>query len=227
MQRAPATMTRSPRQAPAGACATPAASATATPLMAIRTPAVLRAVSRSMPSAAATTMVRSGRVESASAPARGGRVRERHVEEDEEHREEQEAERGHGEPVLPRRPAARAGEGDRQEEQEPQAETEGGQRDGVGAADHEAGRRRRHAPEPAREDRGQDAGALGHPVRTICVWMVRERSRPPASVTRVCHTMVRRPGGATWPPRGWCRPARRPGSWSWTRAWWSWRPPAG
>ena|SRR5215471_9570268 len=29
--------------------------------------------------------------------------------------------------------------------------------------------------------------------RTICVWMVSDRSLPDASVTRVCHTCVRRP----------------------------------
>jgi hypothetical protein len=66
MHTAPPTMARSPRQAPGGAPARPAASAAATPPTAISTPALLRQVSGSMPSAAAATMVSSGRVESAS-----------------------------------------------------------------------------------------------------------------------------------------------------------------
>ena len=58
-------MISSPRQAPAGADAKPDASAAKTPSMAIATPADLRAVSGSMPSRAATSMVCSGKVESA------------------------------------------------------------------------------------------------------------------------------------------------------------------
>jgi hypothetical protein len=66
MQNAPATIKRSPRQAPGGAPARPAANAAATPAMAIRTPALLRHVSGSMRKPAATSMVSSGKVESAS-----------------------------------------------------------------------------------------------------------------------------------------------------------------
>jgi len=61
-------MIRSPRQAPAGASASPDASAAATPSMAMRTPTVLRALSASMPSTAPTTMVISGKVDSARVP---------------------------------------------------------------------------------------------------------------------------------------------------------------
>ncbi len=68
MHRVAAAMIRSPRQAPAGACASPEASATATPSIATSTPAVFLALSASMPSTAPASMVISGRVESASVP---------------------------------------------------------------------------------------------------------------------------------------------------------------
>ena len=68
MHSVAAAMIRSPRQAPAGACASPDASAMPTPPIASSTPEVLRALSASMPSAAPATMVISGRVESASVP---------------------------------------------------------------------------------------------------------------------------------------------------------------
>src|SRR4029078_4731305 len=68
MQRAAPTIKRSPRQAPGGAEVSPDSSAMATPNIAIITPADLRAVSASLPSAAPTTIVSSGRVDSASAP---------------------------------------------------------------------------------------------------------------------------------------------------------------
>jgi hypothetical protein len=58
-------MINSPRQAPAGAADRPEARAEKTPSMAIATPADLRAVSGSMPSRAATSMVCSGKVDSA------------------------------------------------------------------------------------------------------------------------------------------------------------------
>ena len=58
-------MISSPRHAPAGAADRPEESAASTPHMATSTPAVLRAVSGSMPSSAPTTMVCSGKVESA------------------------------------------------------------------------------------------------------------------------------------------------------------------
>jgi hypothetical protein len=61
-------MTSSPRQAPSGALPRPEASASATPPSAITTPALLRRLSRSAPTAAATSMVVIGIVESASAP---------------------------------------------------------------------------------------------------------------------------------------------------------------
>jgi hypothetical protein len=53
----PASMMRSPRHAPGGASARPVASVTATPVVATSTPVVLRAVSRSTPNSAATSMV--------------------------------------------------------------------------------------------------------------------------------------------------------------------------
>ena len=59
---------RSPRQAPAGALASPDSNATATPAIAISTPKVLRAVIASEPNSAPTTIVISGSVESASVP---------------------------------------------------------------------------------------------------------------------------------------------------------------
>ena len=68
MHRVAAAMMRSPRQAPAGACVSPEASATATPSIATSTPVVLRAVSGSMPSTAPATIVISGSVDSASVP---------------------------------------------------------------------------------------------------------------------------------------------------------------
>ena len=68
MHSVPAAMMRSPRHAPAGAPARPVASAIATPPTAMTTPSVLRAVSASRPRSAATTMVTSGSVQSASEP---------------------------------------------------------------------------------------------------------------------------------------------------------------
>src|SRR5215204_3492172 len=102
MHSVAAAMMRSPRQAPAGAAATPEASATATPPIAMRTPAVLRAVKASMPSAAPAAMVISGSIESASVPRAG--VAQGEIVEDEEHREEQDAERRDRDPVAPARP---------------------------------------------------------------------------------------------------------------------------
>src|SRR5215472_8358971 len=61
-------MIRSPRQAPAGAFARPVTSATAAPAMAMITPTLLRISSASTPSAAPTSMVINGKVESASEP---------------------------------------------------------------------------------------------------------------------------------------------------------------
>ena len=58
-------MISSPRHAPAGAADKPEARAANTPNMAMSTPAVLRAVSGSMPSRAPTSMVCSGKVDSA------------------------------------------------------------------------------------------------------------------------------------------------------------------
>ena len=60
-------MINSPRQAPGGASARPVASATVVPRIAMQTPMVFRQVSASMPRSAPTTMVCSGKVESASA----------------------------------------------------------------------------------------------------------------------------------------------------------------
>src|SRR4051812_28701743 len=68
MQKAAPTIKASPRHAPVGADARLVSSATATPDVAIRTPAVLRRVNGSTPSAAATTIVSNGKVDSASAP---------------------------------------------------------------------------------------------------------------------------------------------------------------
>src|SRR6186713_651541 len=65
MQNTAPVMISSPRQAPGGLCARPTASATATPSTAMPTPVILRAVSRSTPSSAPTTMVWSGNVASA------------------------------------------------------------------------------------------------------------------------------------------------------------------
>src|ERR1700733_14382662 len=68
MQSAAATIRRSPRQAPAGAPDNPDSNASATPPIAISTPANLRGVSASLPSAAPTSMVNNGSVDSASEP---------------------------------------------------------------------------------------------------------------------------------------------------------------
>src|ERR1700742_4023347 len=68
MQNAAHTINASPRHAPAGAEARLESSATATPVVAMKTPAVLRMVSGSTPSAAPTIMVNNGNVDSASAP---------------------------------------------------------------------------------------------------------------------------------------------------------------
>ncbi|MGY3482922.1 hypothetical protein ACVW1C_000805 [Bradyrhizobium sp. USDA 4011] len=68
MHSAAATISRSPRQAPGGAVARPESSTIKTPRMVTSTPVVFRAVSGSAPSAAPTSMVSSGSVESASAP---------------------------------------------------------------------------------------------------------------------------------------------------------------
>jgi hypothetical protein len=69
-------MTRSPRQAPGGVPASSPERATATPAVAQPTPSSLRAVSASAPAARATSRVRNGMVERASAP-RAAVVRER------------------------------------------------------------------------------------------------------------------------------------------------------
>src|SRR5579871_603323 len=68
MHRAAATIKRSPRQAPGGAVARPDSSAIETPRIVMSTPTAFRAVSGSLPSAAPTTIVSKGNVESASAP---------------------------------------------------------------------------------------------------------------------------------------------------------------
>src|SRR6185312_6333247 len=68
MQSAAATIKRSPRQAPAGAEESPDSSASATPPIAISTPTLLRAANASLPSAAPTSIVSSGKVDSASEP---------------------------------------------------------------------------------------------------------------------------------------------------------------
>ncbi|MGY3409416.1 hypothetical protein ACVWZV_005529 [Bradyrhizobium sp. GM5.1] len=65
MQNTAPVMISSPRQASGGLCARPAASAAATPSTAMPTPVILRAVSRSTPRMAPTTMVWSGSVASA------------------------------------------------------------------------------------------------------------------------------------------------------------------
>ena len=68
MQRAAATIRRSPRQAPGGAAARPDKRAKATPSVATTTPIDLRNVRASLPIAAPTTIVSSGSVDNASAP---------------------------------------------------------------------------------------------------------------------------------------------------------------
>ena len=68
MQMVAAAMMRSPRQAPSGASARPAESASAAPATAISTPRVLRRVSASRPNSAATIIVVSGSTDSASEP---------------------------------------------------------------------------------------------------------------------------------------------------------------
>src|ERR1700709_470751 len=75
MQKAAHTINASPRHAPAGAEARLESSATATPIVAMKTPAVLRNVSGSTPRAAPTIIVNNGNVDSASAPrAAAGKI---------------------------------------------------------------------------------------------------------------------------------------------------------
>src|SRR5215218_355521 len=126
----------------------------------MRTPAVLRAVKASMPSAAPAAMVISGSIESASVPRAG--VAQGEIVEDEEHREEQDAERRDRDPVAPARPRDPQGERQRPQAERAAAEADRRDRDRIGAADEIARRDRRTGAERAGQDRDGNAKALVH-----------------------------------------------------------------
>src|SRR5579884_3035681 len=68
MQSAAATIRRSPFHAPDTVAPNEESRATATPAIAIRTPAIFRVVNRSIDSIAPTSIVNNGKVDKASAP---------------------------------------------------------------------------------------------------------------------------------------------------------------
>ena len=194
MHSAPPTMTRSPRQAPGGAWATPVASATATPPIAISTPAVLRPVSGSTPSAAATTMVRSGKVDSASVPRAAVVYVSDTLKRTKNTAKNRRPRASDGRSNRrPRGHRLRPRESDRQQEQEAEAEAERRR------ASPDRCRRSRSAsprpPRPRARSRGRRPGR--RPARSPHEHHLgldgEGEEPPPASVTRVCHTMVRRP----------------------------------
>ena len=110
--------------APAGADASPESSATATPIVAISTPVVLRAVSGSTPRTAPTTIVSKRQRRQRQSAARRRCEDQRSVEQDRKQAEEQKTESGDACPVLSRRPFSALHERNRHKEDEAEAEPE-------------------------------------------------------------------------------------------------------
>src|SRR5262249_38992047 len=153
-------MIRSPRQAPAGASARPLTRATAAPAMAMTTPTLLRRSSASTPSAAPTSMVIKGKVESASEPPRRGGVTKCQIEQHDEERKIHDTERGDGEPIAAARPFDPQRERDRQQQQKSNAKSEHAQRDRIARPDRKPRGAARHAAQRARRDCRQHADIL-------------------------------------------------------------------
>ena len=142
---------------PAAPRSGPTAARSATPSVAITTPSDLRAVSASLPSAAPTSMVSSGSVDSASAPrAAVVKIREA-LNSSGNSGKEQHAEAGHRGPVPARRPAGALQQRHRQQQHKADAEPEradGKRIDRVhqitGGADRSPAERRSTKPPPER-----------------------------------------------------------------------------
>ena len=153
---------RSPRHAPCGASARPAASASATPPVATSTPAVLRALSRSTPNSAATTMVISASVEPTIEPCAAVVYDEGEIVEHLIDAEIHAAEQRHGEPVASPWPGLAQRAHDRQQHQERAAEAQRAERQRIDIGDDEARRRRDRPAEGRGEQCRQHADAFAH-----------------------------------------------------------------